>query len=222
MAWSYVQGTAVDSADHATVTATVGNLMIAALVSQSSANTPTVSDTQGNVWTKFTGAEIHDVAGGFTLTAFWAIAKNSLSTTIQFASDTPTESFMYGEYSGNADSSPADGSHGLDQTDPGTTDGITSGNLTTTVDGDLIVGIEVYLSAADPVAGTGFTARAASSITGVPPFVNTAWEDKVQATHGAIAATWTHTGGSSACMALAGAFTPAAAGGDTLLPQVHV
>src|SRR5258707_9752899 len=105
MAWSYVQGTAVDSADHATVTATVGNLMTAALVSQSSANTPTVSDTQGNVWTKFTGAEIHDVAGGFTLTAFWAIAKNSLSTTIQFASDTPTESFMYGEYSGNAASS---------------------------------------------------------------------------------------------------------------------
>jgi hypothetical protein len=163
--------------------------------------------------------EIHDPTN-FTLTAFWAVAKNSLSTTITFGNYTPSESFMYGEYSGNASASPADGSHGLDQTDPGTTDGITSGTLTTAVDGDLIVGIEVYLAATNPAAGTGYTARAASSITGSPPFVNTAWEDKTQTTHGAVAATWTNTGGSSACMALAGAFQPAGGGGDTLQSQV--
>jgi hypothetical protein len=190
--------------------------MIASLISQANADTPTISDTQGNVWTKFSNAEVH-AASGWTLTAFWAIAKNSLATTITFANYFPTESFMYGEYSGNAAATPNDGSKGQSTTDTGATDGITTTNLTTAVNGDLIVGIEVYLAAADAAAGTGFTARAASSLTGAV-FVNTAWEDKVQPANGAVAATWTNAGGSSIYLALAGAFK-AAAGGPAMVFQ---
>jgi hypothetical protein len=192
VAITYVQGSALDAQQAVTITPATGNLMVAMLFSQSNSDAPTISDTQTNGWTQFTTSPFHN-QGAFTLTAYWAISKNSSSTTITFAAFTTAASIFYGEYSGLS-ATPADGDNTATGTSDGTTDNIASSTWSTTVDGDLVLGLSVNLTNQDTFThGTGFTARAASSLIGAAgPFVDAFWEDLVQGAHSASTkVTWT-------------------------------
>jgi hypothetical protein len=209
MAWSYVQGATVDNSGGPSISVTpaIGNLMVVYLFS-GAVETALISDTQGNVWTRMIGSQVNPG----TLSAWWAVAKNSAATVISFTA-TPTMAAYYGEYlwtPAQPGAIGAAGGNGQAQAGPGSgADAITSGNITTVEDGDLIVGLSGDFSASyAPGAGTGETARAASSITaGV---YDAQWVDKVQPAKGTVAATWTSDAGHGAnsFVSLAAAFRP--------------
>lgn len=94
------------------------------------------------------------------------------------------------EFSGaKVATNPSDGEHGQIQVSPGTgTDGVTSGNITTTVNGDLIFGITFDTGGTTlSTVGTGYTQGTTYNavITGVVS------EYKTQGSAGAVAATYT-------------------------------
>lgn len=109
------------------------------------------------------------------------------TVTVTFAGAITYASLQCSEYSGVATSSPLDQTASNNQTDPGTaTNAITSGNVTTTTDGQLIVGwtSALVVGVGTVSAGTGYTGR-----TNV--FGDTLHEDQVQTSAGSIAATFT-------------------------------
>lgn len=111
------------------------------------------------------------------------------TVTVTFAGAVAYASLQVAEYSGVATSSALDKVANNSQTDVGTSaNAITSGSVTTDTDGQLILGWTSVLvvGAATVSAGSGFTAR-----TNV--FGDTLFEDQVQGTAGAIAATFTTT-----------------------------
>lgn len=111
------------------------------------------------------------------------------TVTVIFAGAITYASLQCSEYSGVATSSPLDKFASNSQTDPGTgANAVTSGSVTTTTDGQLIVGWSSALVVGTETitAGTGFTGR-----TNV--FGDTLHEDQVQTSAGAIAATFTNS-----------------------------
>ncbi len=111
------------------------------------------------------------------------------TVTVTFAGAVTYASLQCAEYSGVATSSPLDQATSNSQTDPGTaSNAVTSGNVTTTTNGQLIVGWSTALVVGTETitAGTGFTGR-----TNV--FGDTLHEDQVQSTAGVIAATFTNS-----------------------------
>lgn len=111
------------------------------------------------------------------------------TVTVTFLGAITYASLQCSEYSGVATSSPLDKFASNSQTDPGTaSNAVTSGSVTTTTDGQLIVGwtSALVVGTETITAGTGFTGR-----TNV--FGDTLHEDQVQATAGAIAATFTNS-----------------------------
>ena len=97
---------------------------------------------------------------------------------------------LYDAFSGSSSGSTTDGSASNGQLGVGPgTDVVTSTNITTTHDGDLIYGI----TGNDTPVGTGFTlASTATNIGGAGGFGFVS-EYKVQGTHGAVAATFSPT-----------------------------
>jgi hypothetical protein len=100
---------------------------------------------------------------------------------------------------------------------------LTSGNVTTTVDGDLISGLIVGASSnAALVIGSGFT-DGQNSATYQTSTAYIDWEWEIQATHGAVAATWTRSTATNyaasvlAIKAAAGAAVAAVLGGSAKL-----
>lgn len=108
------------------------------------------------------------------------------TVTVTFLGAITYASLQCSEYSGVATSSPLDQTTSNSQTDPGTaTDAVTSGNVTTTTNGQLILGWTVAVDGTSTVsAGTSYTGR-----TNV--FGDTIHEDLVQTSAGSIAATFT-------------------------------
>lgn len=105
-----------------------------------------------------------------------------------------------------------DGHAGQQQTTPGTgANAISSGNVTTTVDGDLICSCVIDLNLTNAVHGTNFSDR--ESDTAVSTKMKC--EDLTQTSLGAIAGTWTDAvrGGNDRYITLAMAFKAAATGG---------
>lgn len=111
------------------------------------------------------------------------------TVTVTFLGAITYASLQCSEYSGVATSSPLDKTASNSQTDPGTaTDAVTSGNVTTTTNGQLILGWSsaLVVGAGTLTAGTGYTGR-----TNV--FGDTLMEDRVQTSAGSIAATFTNS-----------------------------
>lgn len=112
---------------------------------------------------------------------------------------------IWDEYSGaSAVSDPSDGHTGQKQATPGTgTDAVTSGNVTTTVNGDLIYGGTYNTSTGTLAsAGSGFASRT-SDTSGAPGIT----EDKTQTTAGSVASTFT-INPSAACVTFIIAIKP--------------
>ena len=133
------------------------------------------------------------------------------TVTVTFLGAITYASLQCSEYSGVATSSPLDKFASNSQTDPGTaSNAVTSGSVTTTTDGQLIVGwtSALVVGSGTVSAGTGYTGR-----TNV--FNDTLHEDRVQASAGSIAATFTTNNATSDYITLIATFKAASATGST-------
>lgn len=129
------------------------------------------------------------------------------TVTVTFAGTVTYASLQCAEYSGVATSAALDQATSNSQTDPGTaTDAITSGNVTTTTNGQLILGWTSALAvgAGTVSAGTSYTGRQ-------NVFGDTLFEDRVQTTAGSIAATFTTNHATSDYITLISTFKEAVA-----------
>ena len=150
-----------------------------------------VTDTQGNTFTLVA----NPTNGGYGRAAMaYAIARSSGSDTVScnFSSASIGKSIIVHEISGVNTSTPLDGQKMNVQNSPGGgTNAITSGSITTTVNGDYILGFTFNDSAnqADWNAGTGHTKRQDLQVQSYAA----ASEDKAQTLSGSVAATFTAT-----------------------------
>lgn len=133
------------------------------------------------------------------------------TVTVTFAGAVTYASLQCAEYSGVATSAALDQATSNSQTDPGTaTNAITSGNVTTTTNGQLILGwtSALVVGAGTVSAGSGFTGR-----TNV--FGDTIFEDQVQGSAGLIATTFTTNLATADHVTLISTFKAAAAGSSS-------
>lgn len=124
---------------------------------------------------------------------------------------------MQEEYSGCAASAnPSDGHTAQQQTNPGAgTDALTSGNITTTANGDLIWGVSMQTTSSSPPAvGTGFVSRQTQSFN-----LGVSDEDRTQSSAGTVAATFTSASGAvnQYDTAIVAIKAPASGGGSGIL-----
>lgn len=154
-----------------------------------------ISTVADSLTQTFTSAVNVTDGATFSLATFYFAnsAAGADTVTVTFAGAVTYASLQCAEYSGVATSSPLDQFTSNNQTTPGTgSNAITSGNVTTTTNGQLIVGwtTAFTVGAGTVSAGTGYTGR-----TNV--FGDTIFEDQVQASAGVIAATFTTTSATS-------------------------
>jgi hypothetical protein len=141
------------------------------------------------------------------------ITNTPQTLTANFSPSMPDPLMICDEYSGVAAVSPLDGHTAQHQAAVGTgTDALTSGSITTTVNGDLIYAAELQDTGAGATvnAGTAYTLRQVP-ITGISS------EDKTQATAGAVAGTFTTTASGNNFITGVMAFKPSG-GGSTPAP----
>lgn len=160
-----------------------------------------ISDDKGNTYT------IVDKLNAFAVTSnsrafasFYCANVTNAPTVItaNFSPSTGSLAILVDEYSGVATTSPLDGHTMQAQSGVGTTaNAATSGNITTTVNGDLIYGGLACLSgsAGQVAAGTGFTLRVNNVAPNGAQFFDT--EDEIQSSAGTTAATFTLNAGDS-------------------------
>lgn len=154
-----------------------------------------ISSVADSLTQTFTSAVTVTDGATFSLATFYFpnSAAGADTVTVTFAGAVTYASLQCAEYSGVAAVSPLDQSTSNNQTTPGTgSNAITSGNVTTTTNGQLIVGwtTAFTVGVGTVSAGTGYTGR-----TNV--FGDTIFEDQVQSSAGAIAATFTTTSATS-------------------------
>lgn len=180
----------------ATVTAIGAGNLVAGIVTWHSPTTgdfSSVTDNQGNTYTIVD--RVTSAANGFNqcLGTFYAANITNAPTTItaNFANTPADVGIFLDEYSG-AGTTPLDGHAMQTQAAPGTgTDACTSGNITTTVVGDLIYAgmVDVQGASGSDVAGTNFTLRVNNDASNGFSFSST--EDRVQVAAGTAAGTFT-------------------------------
>ncbi len=146
------------------------------------------SDNKGNSYTTTTAYD--DGGSQQALAVCYAKATtggSSFKITASLPANTAFRRIIISEYSGVAAASFTDGTTGQGAAAGNTsTDGITTGSVTTTVNGDLIYGAFMDTEGSNTItAGTGFTQRA---ITGTNSMTT---EDRQQTTAGSVAATQT-------------------------------
>lgn len=188
---------------------TASNLIVVAATWNSSTYTTiTCSDSQSNVYSPVvyqndaTNSQMVGVcyapniaAGATTVTVAWGGAPSNRALSIH-------------EYSGVATANPLDVTTGTTAVGTTATDNISSGSVTTNVDGALIFGAieDTTGNPTSATAGTGFTSRTNTGAVGANEF-NT--EDLVQTNAGSIAATMTYGDNAQRYAALVLAFRPA-------------
>lgn len=166
----------------------------------------TVADSLGQ---SFSSAVNVTDGATYSLATFYRenTAGGANTVTVTFLGAITYASLQCTERSGIATSGSLDKFASNSQTTPGTAaNAITSGSVTTTTNGQTIVGWSTALTvgAGTTSAGTGFTPR-----TNV--FGDTLIEDQIQTTAGAIAATFTTNSASSSFITLITTFKEAAA-----------
>jgi hypothetical protein len=175
-----------------------GNLVVGIATWDSSASVlNSVTDDKGNTYN--VADSINDATNGQRAASFWlsGITNAPITVTANLSANNQAARVAIGEYSGVAPTSPLDGHVGQVQNAAGTgANAVTSGNITTTADGDLIYGMVIGDGgvAATRTQGTGFTLENSSPGTNVAALST---EYQVQVTHGAIAATWTQSANDS-------------------------
>lgn len=185
---------------------TAGNLLVCHIYANHGISG--VADSRSQTFTS--AVNVTDGATYSLATFYYANTTGGADTvTVTFAGAITYASLQCSEYSGVATSSPLDKFASNSQTTPGTgANAVTSGSVTTTTDGQLIVGWSTALTvgAGTTSAGTGFTGR-----TNV--FGDTLCEDQVQTSAGGIAATFTSTSATSNFITLITTYkAPAATG----------
>jgi hypothetical protein len=193
---------------------TPGSCVVIGVTTYNGAQMPAgVTDDKGNTYTQSDQA-VDSGAGGAVTTYYLTNIRNLPTTlTLDMGRANTAGTIAIHEYSGIVTTAdPRDG-HAINfqhNPTPTTTDGITSGNITTTVNGDTIWGYVGDTGAFNnsPAIGTGFAQREIDA-------TNTAgWtsEDEVQVTAGVTAATFTSNQGGNnfitAVMALKAAPIP--------------
>lgn len=109
MAWTKVgasqapTGASITTQTAIRVPGAVGNLIIVALIQTVTTNAATISDTQGHLWTDV-NPDLNDAGTTCRLHSWYAIAKNTSSTTITGASNSAagTIEMSVDEFSGNS------------------------------------------------------------------------------------------------------------------------
>jgi hypothetical protein len=150
-----------------------------------------VTDTQGNIFTILN----NPTTGGYGRAAMaYAIARSTGGDTVSCNLSTASmgKSIIIHEISGVNTSTPMDGQKMNVQNSPGNgANAVTSGSITTTVNGDYVLGFTFNDSSnqADWNAGAGYTKRQDLQVQSYA----TASEDAVQTLSGSVAATFTAT-----------------------------
>jgi hypothetical protein len=188
---------------------TAGNLIVVA-VSWGDNPAPSINatDTLGNTY--FVATNDFDPGNRQGLAILFApnIRAGANTVTVNFGTADGYRRIIVTEYSGIATASPLDAAAHNRAAGTTATNGVTSGAATTAVNGDLIFGVAMDDSGlfGTITAGTGFTGRA---------FVNNvdmATEDRIQATAGSVAATFTFSRADT-YLAQMVAFKPGSGGG---------
>lgn len=184
---------------------TAGNLLIAGLiVEDNTATVTTFADSLGNTWLAL--GTLFGSGGGYRHRIYYV--KNCLggaNTVTVTPSAAVIVNFQIYEYSGADTTAPVDGTPAEASGSGGTPD---SGNITTTVSGDLM--FSIISSGASPTQGSGFNLRRG----------NTAWnqfmygEDKLAGAAGTYSGAWTVASG--IWLVSAAAFKAAAGGGGSV------
>jgi hypothetical protein len=188
---------------------TAGNLICGSVSWNGGTTTvlTSVSDGLGNTYTIV--QRVTDAAR--CIATFYAknISGGACTVTATFSSSQTFITIIVHEASGCDTTAPLDKNAGQAQAEPGTGDNAaTSGAQTTTVDGCYIYGVTIECrSSTNYTAGTGYTLREVEG-----PNETCASEDRVQATAGSVAATYTKSVGDK-CITMMLAFKPQAAGG---------
>src|SRR5262249_4018833 len=222
MAITHVQGIIVATTMNASLKASAtlsaavgsGNTLVGSFeaVPNGVAVTSILDDKNNSYTTKDT---IDDAADSFRMVQFVLgnITNGPITITITFgvgATNGNPVTIILDEYSGVAAlTDPTDGHAGVLRSAPGTgTDAITSPNITTTVNGDLIWGSCYDDNALTPApsSGTGFTQRETNTGTNIA----CSSEDKIQAAAGSVNTTFTSTNGGDNFIAFVMALQPAA------------
>ena len=181
---------------------TAGNLLTACFVMDPAQTVASMTDTRSNTWTR-----AHRIigGGGGTVEIWYAMNVSAGANTVtgNYSGSTSYAAMMLHEYSGAAISSALDVVAAQNQTNPGVAaDAVSSGANTTTVNGALIFGCTGEGGGAGILsAGTSFTLR--STVYGDSPS-----EDRIQATAGSVAATFTTDVSTSNHTTVMGTFKP--------------
>lgn len=201
---SVATGTSVSTAYPSNVTA--GNLLVGCIFSD--VGVTGVSGSIGGQTWSLVSANTDGATFTFGMYYFPNTAGGANTITATLSGTTAYTHLILGEWNG-VDPAPLDQKTNQFQAAPGTgTDAVTSGNVTTTTDGQLIVGCGNSMTyAADQLsAGTGFTIRQSH-------FGDNPMEDRIQTSAGSIAATFTSTSATNNYVPIVGTFKAAAVAG---------
>jgi hypothetical protein len=215
MAIARVQAPAITAslANATTVTATfvsnvtAGNLLVASCTG-TSGFTQTYSSTGSPVWVKTAQFTETGGSGGALSIGYCKNAPGGATTvTVTFSGSAGARALVIAEYSGADTTAPLDQSTaGLEIVTSATP---TDTAMVTTVNGALIVAGLIFRNATSPAsAGSGYSMIAVDQATGVG--VDFGAEDRIQASAGSIAATFTLTAGTANSGIMSAAFKPAA------------
>lgn len=198
MAYTFVQGNASGgfgavTARGVTLTSTVGvgNTILGMVTYASTDSITSITDDKSNTYTIIdTDTNTPD---GSKQTSFWLlnITNSPQTITANFSIASVSTQIVVDEFSGVSASAVIDAHAITVQTSPGTgTDGVSSGSIVTSSNGDLIWAAVVDQHSTSPTisAGTGFTTG-----TNAAPFLKSVSEYQTQSTAGSIAATFTTT-----------------------------
>ena len=160
---------------------TAGNWIAVAVRAGGTNQVVTVTDTRGNLYRK--AIEFDVTLDDVTLVVFYAENISGGANTVQVSdSQSGTLRVAILEYAGVATTNSLD----VTATSQGTNAAPATGNVATTVNGDLLIGVIMTADPASVTAGTGFTLRDAVPAN---PSAKLAVEDRVQPAAGTAAAT---------------------------------
>lgn len=179
-----------------TVTATFsaavgsGNAVVGVAICLGSQVLSGVTDDKGNTYTI-----IDNASGAHAFSTFWRgnITNGPTTITATFTASTGYPQIIMDEYSGVVS---MDGHKALYAGTVSGTDGLSTGNFTTTKNGDVIWGAAYNAAGTTNISsGTGFTQREQDPVSGNWSLVS---EDKTQTTAGSVAVTFTPGGSMTA------------------------
>ena len=176
---------------------TAGNFLAVAIRAGRTGQNFTVTDTRGNIYRR--ALQLDETLDTVTLGLYYAenIASGPNTVTVSDTLTGGTLRFSIFEYAGVATSNSLDGAA---VTAEGVASSASSGAVTTTANGDLILGVMSTAEAATFTAGSGFTIQ---DRVPAAPGTKLIVLDQRQAAAGPIAATATITGGNAWAAAVA-------------------